>query len=291
MDFTNGLAIRMNKPDVILEEPLPGVPGAFVREVPSLPEHLAGGRTIGPYTEVAPGALLFGVPGLGRFLIRDGTMIDIWIVPGADRSAVKYILLGSALGTLVHQRGELALQAVTMISPSGAGIAICGSSAIGKSTLAAALSRRRWLLLGDGITRISASSSAGIAWPGEARLQLWRDACEALDVNIEELDAVRENFQKYFVPVPAVTAPAPLEFAVRLQAGATCALIELSPTQRPELFFQSAFRPRQIAPLGQREAHARSVHLVSRSCRAIVLNGARQNAVSELADVLSGAVT
>jgi hypothetical protein len=170
----------MDKSDAIIEGPLPGVPGAVAREAQSLPEHLAGGRVIGPYTEAAPDALLFGIPGIGRFLVRDGTTIETWIAPGADRSAVKYVLFASALGVLIHQRGELALQAVAMVAPSGAGVAICGPSAVGKSSLAAALSRRGWLLLGDGITRVTSSSSGGIAWPSVAKLQLWRDACESL---------------------------------------------------------------------------------------------------------------
>jgi hypothetical protein len=258
--------------------------------VSSLPEHLAGGRVIGPFTEAMPGALLFGIPGIGRFLIRDGATIEIWIAPGADRSAVKCVLLGAAFGTLIHQRGELALLATTMIAPSGAGVAIGGSSAVGKSTLAAALSRRGWLLLGDGVARVTANSSGGIAWPINPKLLLWRDACDALGLNVGELEAVRKNLEKYFVPVPATSLPTPLEFAVRLQAAAACAVAELSPSQRPELFFQSTFKPRQLGALGQRDAHARVVGQVSRACRAMVLNGARQCPIPELADVLCKAV-
>jgi len=276
---------------IVIEGPLPGIPGAVVHEVPFLPDHLAGGRVIGPYTEVQPGALQFGVPGIGRFLVHDGTTIKVWVAPGADRSVVRGILLGSALATLIHQRGELALLATAMVAPSGAGVAICGSSAIGKSTLAAALSRRGWLLLGDGITRVTTSSSGGIAWASGARLQLWRDACEALNLDVGELEAVRANLEKYFVPVPATPVPTPLNFAVRLQVAAACRVIELLPADRPELFVQSTFRPRQLDALGLRGAHARAVGQVCRSCRAMILEGARDRSVPELADALSRAVS
>jgi hypothetical protein len=276
--------------NIAIDGQLPGIPGAVAREVPSLPEHLAGGNVIGPCTEAIPGTLLFGIPGVGRFLIRDGSVIDAWIAPGADRAAARQILLGSALGTLIHQRGELALSAIAMIAPSGAGVAICGSSAVGKSTLAAAMSRRGWLLLGDGIARVTVNNPGGIVWPGEARLQLWRDACETLELDIGELEPVRERLEKYFVPVPSIAVPTPLEYAVRLQVGAACKIVELAPAQRPELFFQSTFRPRQIGPLGQRDAHARTVAQVSRTCRAMVLEGARERPVPELADALCSAV-
>jgi hypothetical protein len=191
---------------------------------------------------------------------------------------------------MIHQRGELALLATTMIAPSGAGVAICGSSAVGKSTLAAALSRRGWLLLADGIARVTPNGSGGIVWPSGARLQLWRDACEALDIDVGGLEAVRQDLERYFLLVPATSAPTPLEFAVRLQAGAVSTMAELSPSQRPELFFQSTFKPRQLGPLGQRESHARAVAQVSRTCRAMVLNGARQSPISELAEALCKAV-
>jgi hypothetical protein len=256
-----------------------------------MPDHLAGGRVIGPYTEAMPGALQFGIPRVGRFLVRDGATIDVWIAPEADRSAVRQILLDGALGTLIHQRGELALPAVTLISPSGAGVALCGSSAIGKSTLAATLGRRGWLLLADGVVRISANSSGGVVWPGDPRLRLWRDACEALSLNIDDLEPVRQNSQKYFVSVPASGVPTPLEYAVRLQASKSCSVVELTLGQRPELFFVSTFRPRQLAVLGQGDTHARLVDQVSRSCRAMVLEGARDCPVQELADVLSRVVT
>jgi hypothetical protein len=275
----------------IIEGPLPGIPGALVHEVPFLPEHLPGGRVIGPYTEALPGALQFEVPGIGRFLIHDGTTIEVWVAPGADQSAVRGILLGSAVGTLIHQRGELALLATAMVAPSGAGVAICGSSAIGKSTLAAALSRRGWFLLADGITRVTTSSSGGIAWASGAKLQLWRDACEALNLDVGELEPVRANLEKYFVPVPATPVPTPLDFAVRLQVATDCRVIELSPADRPELFVQSTFRPRQLDALGLRSAHARAVGQVCRNCRAMILEGARDRSAAELADVLSRALT
>jgi hypothetical protein len=277
----------MHASDVVIDGPLPGLPEAAAREVTLLPEHLDGGRKIGPYTEARPGALLFGLPGIGRFLIRDGTNIDVWIAPGGDRSAAKRVVLGSALGALIHQRGELAFSGVAMIAPSGAGVALCGASATGKSTVAAALSRRGWFLLVDGIMRITVNSSGGIVWPGEARLQLWHDACETLELNVGELEQVRKRLGKYFVPVPAIAVPTPLEFAVNLQVAAGCRIVEFSPEQRPELFFRSTFRPRQIGPLGQRDAHARAISQVSRSCRAMVLEGARECPVRELADALA----
>jgi hypothetical protein len=281
----------MDEQHIVIDGQIPGIPGAVAREVPSLPQHLAGGRVIGPYTEATPGVLLFGVPGIGRFLISDGTTIEVCVESGADRAAVRRVLLGSAVGTLIHQRNELALVATAMVTPSGAGVAICGASATGKSTLAATLSRRGWLLLGDGITRVTTNSSGGVAWPGDARLQLWRDACGALGFDVDELEAVRAKLDKYFVPVPRIALPTPLEFTVRLQVCPACRVVEAPPEQRHEIFFQSTYRPRQLSALGQRDAHARAVVQLSRTCRVMVLEGARECSVPALADALSAVVS
>jgi hypothetical protein len=120
---------------------------------------------------------------------------------------------------------------------------------------------------------------------------LWRDACEGMGLNVDELEPVREGLEKYFVPVSSLAVPTPLEFVVRLQAAAKCEVAELSPAQRSELFFRSTYRPRQLGALGQRDAIARTVIQISRTCRAMVLNGARECSVPQLADALTRVVT
>ena len=103
-----------------VERSATGVPGATIREVPFISDVLAGAVPAGEFSVARPGALLRVIPGLARFLVRDGLTIDVAIEPGADRDEVQEFLDGAVLGALIHQRGELPLHAATLVPP-GAG--------------------------------------------------------------------------------------------------------------------------------------------------------------------------
>lgn len=277
-------------PEPTFDGAVPGVPGASIREVAELPGHLPNGVAIGPYTEATPGQLLFEIPGTARYLIRDGKTIDIAVSSGADRAAAELFLHGSARGALIHQRGELPLNAATVIAPNWKSVAICGPSAVGKSTVAAALCRRGWLLVAEDITRVSWNGSMAIAWPSHDRLKLWRDACEVLGVNADALKRVRDGLEKFALPVKATTTPAALSLVVRLRIAPEIGVEEIPPSQRAYMLGETTFRPRWIDALGRRAAHAQILEQVAPSCRGVLLSGARERPIGELADQVMEAV-
>lgn len=263
---------------------MPGIPGTMVREVESLPDHLESGAEIAPYTGAAVHRLQFEVPPIARYLIREGKTVEVAVTPGADRAAARLFLLGSARGALIHQRGELPLNAATLVTPTWKCIAISSPSAIGKSTLAAALCRRGWLLVADDITRISWNGTMAVAWPSHDALALWRQSCEMLGENADVLERVREGMEKFFLPVRATTSPAALSAVVWLRTAERVEVEEVAPVDRPELLSLATFRQRWIDPLGRRGEYARMVAQVGRLCRCVVLHGARDQPVEELAD-------
>ncbi|HEX4078920.1 MAG TPA: hypothetical protein VHX61_08625 [Rhizomicrobium sp.] len=267
--------------------PVRGIPGAIVREVAGLPEHLPNARIIGPATEVAPGALLFGVPGIARYLIRDGQSIEVAPVPDGDRDAARLFLHTSARGTLIHQRGELPLQGAAMAAPGGTCVAICGLSGAGKSTLAYELSRRGWLLLAEDVIRVSWSGSKALAWPSDDAVTLWRDACEAAGFFVPELKRVRAGLERYYVPLAPATTPAELNVVAVLRIAPGPGTFELTREQRLEILPGCVFRPRQVLALGLRDTHARMIAQVSGNCRMVGLDGAKQTPIREIADRLT----
>lgn len=275
------------RPGQRFEGPMPGIPGSMVSEVASLPEHLEGGETFAPFTEAAPGALLFEVPGIARYLVRDGKTVDVAVVPEADRAAARLFLLGSARGALIHQRGELPLSAATVIAPNWKGVALCCPSTIGKSTLAAALCRRGWLLVADDITRVSWNGTMAIAWPSSDRVKLWRDACETMGEDADALERVRAGLEKYFLPVRAAATPTALHMAVRLRVAPDLDSVEFAGYDRVQLLSESTFRARWIDAMGCRAQHARAVREIARVGRGVVLSGARERHIEELADKLT----
>ncbi len=141
------LSVRGERTLLRWDGPVAGIPDAIVRSVAELPDHLPGAERAGMYAQATPGQLLQMVPGMARYLARDGMTIDVAAEQCADEGAVDVFLNGAVRAALIHQRGELPLHAATLVPPGGNGaVAICGPSGIGKSTLAAALSRRGWLL-------------------------------------------------------------------------------------------------------------------------------------------------
>jgi hypothetical protein len=268
--------------------PVPGVPGAVVREVAELPAHLPNGTPVGPYTSAAPGGLLFEVPNIARYLIRSGTSIEVALLTAdADRGAARLFLYGSARGFLILQRGELPLVAATLMSPERQCVAICGPSGYGKSTLAAELCRRGWSLMADDITRVSWNGMAAIAWPSSTKLKLWRDACVRLGLKFSEVERARQGLETYYAPVQHSTVPTVLNAAIRLRMGTSVGIAKFPPSESAAVLSDSVFRSRVIDALGQRANYARVLAQVARVCRPLGIDGARNCPIENIADAVS----
>ncbi len=264
------------------QEPVPGIPGAIARRVAQVPD-LPDACYAGPHTVAMPGQLLFTLPGTGRFLSRDGALIEFAPEAGADQGMVKLFLNGTARGALIHQRGELPLHAATLVPPHGGGaIAICGFSGAGKSTLAAELSRRGWLLVADDTTRVTWDGARALAWPSRDSIKLWRDACEAAGLACSMLERVTLDLDKYYVRVPALDEAAPLATIVELVADAKAGAAA-SAGERMALLSRNTYRPKHILPLGMQKQHVQILSQVASVCSMLQLCS-RSEPAGRLAD-------
>jgi hypothetical protein len=127
----------------------------------------------------ADGTAIVRIDDVATFAVRSGAEIVVDAVVGADPAAMRVYLLGTALGTLLHQRGDLPLH-VSAVVIDGRAWAFTGPQGAGKSTLAAALHLHAGLpLVTDdvGVVR-PGSDGSGEAWlwPGPALLKLRPDA-------------------------------------------------------------------------------------------------------------------
>ena len=148
-----------------------------------VPAHLDDATRRGVLWEAEPGRFLLSVPGVARYLASDGRALTIEPALGADAREIDRFALSTPLAALSLQRGLPALHAAAVVGPAGA-VVLCGDSAAGKSTLAAALTLRGWSLLADDLTPIGISEEgACVAQPTASHLTLWPDALNALRID------------------------------------------------------------------------------------------------------------
>lgn len=233
-------------------------PDAFVR-AGAVPEGLNGASTSGPTWQLAGKDFLLRIPGIARFLLRDGREITYEAEPGSDAADIPVFILGTVFGILLHQRGQIVLHA-SAVQVAGRAILFCGPSGAGKSSLAAALSQRGYPLLTDDICAISIDAQ-GIATvhPDGRQLKLWTQAINRLDLGASRGERVRRQLEKFYVAPDGVHAEA-------VPLGAVYALFDARPPltpgiERPNaveaalLLRRNAYRPMLVHRLGQRAGY------------------------------------
>jgi hypothetical protein len=190
-----------------------------IRAAP-VPLTLANPIRSGPNWAMAPDAFLLRVPGVVRFLLRDGRLVDYEAEPGAAPDDVAAFLTGGALGILLQQRGLVVLNAASVIV-DGRAMVFMGGSGAGKSTLAAGLEGRGYAVIADDLCAIGSGPDGKPRVVGDgALLKLWEEAIEALGLAARRGPPVRPALRKFHLQRGAPTpgeAPAPVRavYAVR----------------------------------------------------------------------------
>ena len=144
------------------------------------------------------------------FRIRDGAHISI--ARGADVHDVdiNLFLVGSAWGVLCHQRGLLPLHC-SAVRMGGGAVAFTGKSGAGKSTLAAGLARRGYVHLCDDVGVIADARGQMCLHPMPKGLKLWRDAADALGLELGPRVSADPALAKFHVSLPRQASEPPAE--------------------------------------------------------------------------------
>lgn len=269
---------------------MPGIPGATIKQVPTLPSTLPGAVQVGPHSQARPGALLRIVPGTARFLATSGTVVEVAVEEQADPGEIQSFLFGGVRGALIHQRGELPLHAATL-TPPGANyaVAIAGNSGTGKSTLAAELVLRGWSLLADDLTRITLSGSQPIAWPGGTAIKLTPDAVRRLGIEPNVLTPVCPGIDKSYLKANSADQPVPLRWVISLHRECVPEMALVNQHQALAVLIEHTFRRHYICALGMEQQHLAMVLRVAAESRCARLSGYK--GVKAAADLLEQIVS
>lgn len=145
-----------------------------------VPARLPDAAHRGVLWEAEPGRFLLTVPGVARYLASEGRTLTIEPEPEAGAAEVERFALTTPLAALCLQRGLPVLHAAALAG-QGHAVLICGDSAVGKSTLAAALALRGWTLIADDLAPIYlGGDDVAIVGPTASEVTLWPDAVETL---------------------------------------------------------------------------------------------------------------
>ncbi len=168
-----------------------------------------------------PGEMVITALGSAHFRVTGGNHIAIDALPAATADDLVSFTLGSAMSALLQQRGLLPLHASSVVTDQGA-LLITGRSGAGKSTLVAELVRLGLPLLADDVTAIGADARGRpVAMPGLPALRLWRDALERIGEQPAAYRPVRDEVDKYYLPIAASAGgPQPVRAIVRLATKA-----------------------------------------------------------------------
>lgn len=141
---------------------------------------------------------LLTLPGTGRILIRHGREVTVDVESGADPVNMRALLTDPIQAVLWHQRGLLPLHANAVVI-SGRAVALAGTSAAGKSALAATLAQQGHEILADDICVVDVDAPRVTLLPGVAHLRLWRDTLDELGVAADGLCPALSGKEKFFV--------------------------------------------------------------------------------------------
>lgn len=161
----------------------------------------------------------FTVSEVGQFRIREGREIVITPVPGAEQNDIRRFLLGSAWGGLCYQRGMLFFHA-SAVRVGDEAVVFCAPSDMGKTTLAAWLSRQGYSLVSEDLCNIDLPpQDQPVVYPATPRLKLWQDALGALDLHNEPLEQCRFRPEKFYLEWTGQSRALPLRAIYVLEWG------------------------------------------------------------------------
>ncbi len=144
---------------------------------------------------------LFDMKHVAKYRVQNGNLITIQPANGADMNEIPKYFMTSTMGALMHQRKIIPLHASVVETEQGC-IAFSGPSGIGKSTIAAALLKKGYRIIGDDVCAIHIDDmNRPLVYPGYKFLKLNPESARALDMDLNDYEIYHPSIEKYLIPI------------------------------------------------------------------------------------------
>jgi hypothetical protein len=223
----------------------------------------------------------------GAYLVRGGREIIVEPFPGVEDGMLRLVILGMALGVLLHQRGLLTLHA-SAVAVNGGAVAFMGEKGGGKSTTAAALHTHGHTIVADDVVAINIDDAGSpMVFPGFPQLKLWPEAAEFLGDEPKTLPRLHPLLEKRARCVTALgfqQMPLPLQRIYILAEGTTHEVEPLQPQERFIELMRHSYALRFLRNTGATVSHFRQCMRLASSVPIVRLK--RPRSLSALQDVV-----
>ena len=261
-------------------------------KINNVPEKLDHAQFSGVRFEGLPGKFLLKVDNVARYLVSNGTTIEIQAYENSKEKDIRLFLLGSAIGALLHQRGLLPMHG-SAVQIKEKAFLFSGISGVGKSTLAASFAKQGFPVLTDDVCVVSTNDNGKpLIYPGYPQMKLWADSIARLGAEAEKLNAVRDGIQKYGVSFNNSYTGEPLELAgiyiISTKNTDGFTLKEIKGIEKFNILKNNTYRLNFIKGTGTTPTHFKHLNNIAQHCFAKTLERPSKGFhLAELTDLIT----
>jgi hypothetical protein len=164
------------------------------------PEKLENVEKKGVLFQVNKEGFLFELNNVARYWAKNSGEVIVTKSQSASTDDVIVFLFSSVFAYLLQNKGVLTLHA-NVVYKNNKAFLIAGHSGAGKSTLTYALIKNGYSFYSDDIAPIYFDNQEPVTSPGLPRLKLWQDALNTFSINNNNLKPIRNQLEKYYLPV------------------------------------------------------------------------------------------
>jgi hypothetical protein len=154
-----------------------------------------------------PVGFVLRFPGLADFLIsEDCKKVACEPVTGTSESTLRHLLLDQVLPRILGQAGHLVIHASAVEKEQSGGVAFCGESGWGKSTLAASFQSEGFRFVSDDCLKLAIVGDSLMGIPAYAGGRLMQDSIDVLQPGAVNIEPVAQYSSKRRFKTPGKMA-------------------------------------------------------------------------------------